>query len=94
MDYNDCVLCMVIVGCNELGKNINGYECEDGFDIFVVFELMVILVFVLDLCDLCCCIGNVVLVYDLDGNLVIIEDLKVVGVMVVSMKEVIELILM
>lgn len=90
MDHNDRALRMVTVGRNESGKNINGYEREDGFDISAASELMAILALASDLRDLRRRIGNVVLAYDLDGNPVTTEDLKVAGAMAVSMKEAIE----
>ncbi|EGQ7787643.1 formate--tetrahydrofolate ligase [Vibrio cholerae] len=90
MDHNDRALRMVMVGRNEPGKNINGYEREDGFDISAASELMAILALASDLRDLRRRIGNVVLAYDLDGNPVTTEDLKVAGAMAVSMKEAIE----
>lgn len=90
MDHNDRALRMVTVGRNEPGKNINGYEREDGFDISAASELMAILALASDLRDLRRRIGNVVLAYDLDGNPVTTEDLKVAGAMAVSMKEAIE----
>lgn len=51
---------------------------------------MAILALASDLRDLRRRIGNVVLAYDLDGNPVTTEDLKVAGAMAVSMKEAIE----
>ncbi len=90
MDHNDRALRMVTVGRNENGKTINGYEREDGFDISAASELMAILALAEDLKDLRRRIGNIVVGYNIDGQPVTTEDLKVAGAMAVSMKEAIE----
>lgn len=90
MDHNDRALRMVTVGRNEAGKTINGYEREDGFDISAASELMAILALAKDLKDLRRRIGNIVVGYNLDGQPVTTEDLKVAGAMTVSMKEAIQ----
>lgn len=90
MDHNDRALRMVTVGRNEADKTVNGYEREDGFDISAASELMAILALATDLKDLRARIGRIVVAYDLDGNPVTTEDLKVAGAMAVSMKEAIE----
>ncbi|MBY7842977.1 formate--tetrahydrofolate ligase [Vibrio fluvialis] len=90
MDHNDRALRIVTVGRNEDGKTINGYEREDGFDISAASELMAILALAEDLKDLRRRIGNIVVGYNIDGQPVTTEDLKVAGAMTVSMKEAIE----
>ncbi|MCG6389596.1 formate--tetrahydrofolate ligase [Vibrio fluvialis] len=90
MDHNDRALRMVTVGRNEDGKTINGYKREDGFDISAASELMAILALAEDLKDLRRRIGNIVVGYNIDGQPVTTEDLKVAGAMAVSMKEAIE----
>lgn len=90
MDHNDRALRMVIVGRNEAGKTINGYEREDGFDISAASELMAILALASDLRDLRRRIGNIVLAYDISGNSVTCENLQVAGAMTVCMKDAIE----
>ncbi|ELI5732411.1 formate--tetrahydrofolate ligase [Vibrio fluvialis] len=90
MDHNDRALRMVTVGRNEDGKTINGYEREDGFDISAASELMAILALAEDLKDLRRRIGNIVVGYNIDGQPVTTEDLKVAGAMAVSMKEAIK----
>lgn len=90
MDHNDRALRMVTVGRNEDGKTINGYEREDGFDISAASELMAILALAEDLKNLRRRIGNIVVGYNIDGQPVTTEDLKVAGAMAVSMKEAIE----
>ncbi|WP_260260624.1 formate--tetrahydrofolate ligase [Vibrio intestinalis] len=90
MDHNDRALRMVTVGKNDIGKTINGYEREDGFDISAASELMAILALASDLSDLRQRIGRIVVAYNLDGEPVTTEDLQVAGAMAVSMKEAIE----
>lgn len=90
MDHNDRALRMVTVGQNELGKTINGYEREDGFDISAASELMAILALASDLKDLRARIGRIVVAYNLEGHPVTTEDLQVAGAMTVSMREAIE----
>lgn len=90
MDHNDRALRMVTVGQNEVGKTINGYERQDGFDISAASELMAILALASDLKDLRKRIGNVVLAYDLNGEPITAEDLNVAGAMTVTMREAIE----
>jgi len=90
MDHNDRALRMVTVGKNELGKEINGYEREDGFDISAASELMAILALSCDLKDLRQRIGRIVVAYSLDGNPVTTEQLQVAGAMAVSMRDAIE----
>lgn len=90
MDHNDRALRMITVGKNEPGKDINGIEREDGFEISAASELMAILALSHDLADMRQRIGRVVLAYDLDGNPVTAEDLQVAGAMAVTMCEAIE----
>ncbi|KAB2825380.1 formate--tetrahydrofolate ligase [Aliivibrio finisterrensis] len=86
MDHNDRALRMVTIGKNEDGKNINGYEREDGFDITAASELMAILALATDLQDLRQRIGRIVVAYNLDGEPITTEDLQVAGAMTVTMK--------
>ncbi len=90
VDHNDRALRMVTVGKNEMGKTINGYERNDGFDISAASELMAILALASDLKDLRQRIGKIVVAYNLDGQPVTTEDLQVAGAMTVSMKEAIK----
>ena len=87
MDHNDRALRMVKIGLNEEGKNINGFEREEGFDISAASELMAILALANDLKDLRQRIGRIVVAYDLNGNPVTTEDLQVAGAMAVTLKE-------
>ncbi|HDM8234218.1 TPA: formate--tetrahydrofolate ligase [Vibrio campbellii] len=87
MDHNDRALRMVKIGLNEEGKNINGFEREEGFDISAASELMAILALANDLKDLRQRIGRIVVAYDLNGKPVTTEDLQVAGAMAVTLKE-------
>lgn len=86
-DHNDRALRMVKIGLNEEGKNINGFEREEGFDISAASELMAILALANDLKDLRQRIGRIVVAYDLNGKPVTTEDLQVAGAMAVTLKE-------
>ncbi|USD67963.1 formate--tetrahydrofolate ligase [Vibrio sp. SCSIO 43136] len=90
MDHNDRALRMITVGKNQPNKTINGFEREDGFDISAASELMAILALASDLHDLRKRIGRIVMAYNLDGEPVTAEDLKVAGAMTVTMKDAIE----
>ncbi|WP_295891005.1 formate--tetrahydrofolate ligase [uncultured Vibrio sp.] len=90
LDHNDRALRMVTVGRNEVNKTINGFEREDGFDISAASELMAILALASSLKDLRARIGQIVVAYDIHGDPVTAEDLKVAGAMAVSMKDAVE----
>ncbi|MGF1726280.1 formate--tetrahydrofolate ligase [Photobacterium nomapromontoriensis] len=90
MDHNDRALRMITVGKNEPGKDINGIEREDGFDISAASELMAILALSKDLADMRQRIGRIVLAYNIDGQPITAEDLQVAGAMAVTMCEAIE----
>ncbi|AXN32904.1 formate--tetrahydrofolate ligase [Vibrio coralliilyticus] len=90
MDQNDRALRMVTIGRNEDGKQINGIEREDGFDISAASELTAVLALSSDLKDLRQRIGRIVLAYNIEGKPVTTEDLEVAGAMAVCMKDAIE----
>ncbi|QIJ87220.1 formate--tetrahydrofolate ligase [Vibrio coralliilyticus OCN008] len=90
MDHNDRALRMVTIGRNENGKQFNGIEREDGFDISAASELMAVLALSSDLKDLRQRIGRIVLAYNIEGEPVTTEDLDVAGAMTVCMKDAIE----
>lgn len=85
---NDRVFRYVNVG---LGGFINGVLCEDGFNIIVVFEIMVILCLSRSIKDLKDKISCIIIGYIRDRKLVIVVDLKVEGVFVMILKDVIKL---
>ncbi len=90
VDHNDRALRMVTVGINEVGKQVNGFERQDGFDISAASELMAILALASDLADLRKRIGRIVVAYDFDGQPITTEDLQVAGAMTVCLKNAIE----
>lgn len=90
MDHNDRALRMVTIGQNEDGKQTNGIEREDGFDISAASELMAVLALSSDLKDLRQRVGRIVLAYNIEGQPVTTEDLEVAGAMTVCMKDAIE----
>lgn len=87
MDHNDRALRYITVGRNPAGQTSNGIERDDGFDIAAASELMAILALANNLTDLRRRIGQIVVAYDIEGNPITTEDLKVAGAMAVSMKE-------
>lgn len=90
IDHNDRVLRQIKIGLNEPGKQVNGFEREDGFDISAASELMAILALADNLHDLRQRIGRIVIGYNIDKQPITCEDLQVAGAMTVIMKEAIE----
>ncbi|HAS6347146.1 formate--tetrahydrofolate ligase [Vibrio sp. IRLE0018] len=90
MDHNDRALRKVMVGLNEAGKTINGFEREEGFDISAASELMAILALSKNLQDMRLRIGQVVLAYNVQGEPVTAEQLQVAGAMTVTLKDAIK----
>ncbi|CAH0533960.1 Formate--tetrahydrofolate ligase [Vibrio stylophorae] len=90
MDHNDRTLRHITIGHNAPGSTANGIERQCGFDITAASELMAIVALARSLKDMRERIGRVVLAYNLDGEPITAEDLKVAGAMAVSMREVIE----
>lgn len=90
MDHNDRALRKIRIGLNDEGKQINGFEREEGFDISAASELMAILALAKNLQDMRQRIGQVVLAYDHQGAPVTAEQLQVAGAMTVTLKEAIK----
>lgn len=67
---------------------------EIGFDIVVVSEIMVVLVFIIFMGDMREWLGNMVVGISCGGDFVIVDDLGIGGVFIVLMKDVIYFILM
>lgn len=67
-----------------------GYVWMVQFDIFVVSEIMVVLVFIIFLEDMRERLGKMVVVFSKKGEFVSVEDLGVSGVLIVFMKDVIK----
>ncbi|WP_217538469.1 formate--tetrahydrofolate ligase [Vibrio metschnikovii] len=87
VDHNDRALRYITVGRNPEGQTANGIEREDGFDISAASELMAVLALAKNLADLRRRLGQIILAYDLDGQAITTEDLKVAGAMAVCMKD-------
>ncbi|WP_263322211.1 formate--tetrahydrofolate ligase [Endozoicomonas sp. Mp262] len=88
VDHNDRALRAITTGLpGNSPKNLNGVPREEGFDITVASELMAILALTDSLQDMRRRIGNIILAYDLDGNPVTAEMLRVAGAMTAIMKD-------
>ena len=84
MDMNDRALRNIVVG---LGGKANGVPREDGFNITVASEIMAILCLSTDLGDLKERLGNILVAYDLDGQLVFANQLGCTGAMTALLKD-------
>lgn len=84
LDMNDRALRQVIVG---LGGKPNGFPREDGFQITVASEVMAILCLSSDLKDLRKRLGRIIVAYNLDGEPVTCQDLKMDGAMTLLLKD-------
>lgn len=87
MDMNDRALRNIVVG---LGGKVCGFPREDGFMITVASEVMAILCLSKDLMDLKERLGKIIVAYNMDGNPVTANDLKVNGAMALLMKDAIK----
>lgn len=87
MDMNDRALRNIVVG---LGGKVCGFPREDGFMITVASEVMAILCLSNDLMDLKDRLGKIIVAYNMDGNPVTANDLKVNGAMALLMKDAIK----
>ncbi|RKS85769.1 formate-tetrahydrofolate ligase [Orbus hercynius] len=83
IDHNDRALRAITVG---VGGGLNGVERKEGFEITAASELMAILALANDLHDMRKRIGQVILAYNLDGDVITAEDLEVAGAMTVLLK--------
>lgn len=84
MDMNDRALRHVIVG---LGGKINGLPRETGFIITAASEIMAIMGLATSREDLRRRLGQIVIGFDLNGQLVRAEDLRMVGAMMVLLQD-------
>ncbi len=87
MDMNDRALRDIVVG---LGGKVNGFPREDHFMITVASEIMAVLCLASDLMDLKKRMGDIIVAYDLDGQLVTARQLNVDGAMAILMKDAIK----
>lgn len=78
LDMNDRALRDVIVG---LGGKINGFPREDGFNITVASEVMAILCLASDIDDLRKRLSQIVIGFNLSGEIITAGQLKVDGAM-------------
>ena len=83
-DMNDRALRNIVVG---LGGKTDGFTREDHFVITVASEIMAILCLSKDLNDLRKRLSQMVVAYDVDGNIVTAKDIKAVGAMMALLKD-------
>lgn len=84
VDMNDRALRQIVIG---LGGKANGVMREDSYQITVASEVMAILCLALDIEDLKQRLGNIIVAYDVEGNVVRARDLKAEGAMTVLLKD-------
>lgn len=87
MDMNDRALRSITVG---LGGAINGTPRSEGFDITVASEIMAIFCLASDLSDLKRRLGEIIIGYDVDGNIVRCRQLHAQGAMAALLKEAVQ----
>lgn len=87
VDMNDRQLRFLVSGLH--GK-VNGVPREDAFEIVVASEVMAILCLAKDLSDLKTRLGNIVVAYTYEGEVVRAKDLKAEGSMCVLLKDAIK----
>ena len=84
MDMNDRALRSIKVG---VGGGTNGVERDESFSITAASEVMAVLCLSEDEADLKKRLGDIVIAYDLDGNIVKAKDIKAEGAMAVLLKD-------
>ena len=84
MDMNDRALRAIKVG---VGGGTNGIERDESFSITAASEVMAVLCLSTDEDDLKKRLGDIVVAYDLDGNIIKAKDLKAEGAMAVLLKD-------
>jgi len=87
MDMNDRALRQITVG---LGGTVNGTPRSEGFDITVASEIMAIFCLASDLSDLKLRLGEIIIGYDQDGNIVRCRQLHAQGAMAALLKEAVQ----
>ena len=87
MDMNDRALRQIV--CS-IGGPGNGYPREDGFNITPASEIMAIFTLANDIKDLERRLGNILVGYTSDKEPVLAKDLKVIGSMLVLLKDAIK----
>ena len=84
MDMNDRALRSIKVG---VGGGTNGVERDESFSITAASEVVAVLCLSEDEADLKKRLGDIVIAYDLDGNIVKAKDIKAEGAMAVLLKD-------
>lgn len=84
MDMNERALRNIVIG---LGGKANGVPRESGFDITVASEVMAILCLSKDIADLKERLSNIVVGYNMNGDMIKVKDLKAQGAMAALLKE-------
>ena len=74
LDVNDRALRKIVIG---LGGHLSGFPREDGFEITAASELMAVLCLTRSYTDLKERVGRMVIAYDVEGNIVTVNDLGV-----------------
>lgn len=88
LDMNDRQLRHITSGqTQQIGKNTNGVERADGFDITVASEVMACFCLAHDLDDLKARLGKILVAYDFNGRAVFAKDLAANGAMAALLKE-------
>jgi len=87
LDMNDRALRNIVVG---LGGRTNGVPREDGFDITVASEIMAIICLATSLEDLKERIGNIIVAYSYDNELVTANNLNATGALTILLKDAIK----
>jgi len=84
VDMNDRQLRFITDG---LGGKINGMPREDGYDITVASEIMAVLCLASSITDLKERLGNIVIGYNFDGEIVRAKQIKAEGAMCALLKD-------
>lgn len=87
LDLNDRALRNIVIG---LGGKSNGVPRETSFDITVASEMMAILCLAKDFNDLKERLGKIIVAYNVDGQIVTANDLKVTGSLALLLKDAIK----
>lgn len=87
MDINDRALRNINVG---LGGKSNGVPRNDGFNITVASEIMAVLCLANDIMDLKNRVGNIIVGYNLNGEPIMVKELKIEGAVTALLKDAIK----
>ncbi len=87
MDINDRTLRNINIG---LGGKSNGVPRNDGFNITVASEIMAVLCLASDIFDLKNRIGNIIVGYNVNGEPIMVKELKIEGAVTALLKDAIK----